>query len=262
MTTRANDTTGAKNGTVPHGLSVSSIHGQLRDAILRGEIAPGEVTTQVHLAELLGVGRNPLREALRILEREGLVVSAPNHRVRVAGLSADDAEDIYVVRIPLEVTAIRLTVPRLKSADIADLEGLLAQIKHYLSQSDLRGIRIPHRAFHQRLVDGAGERGRAIIGELFDHAERYRMFYTGGTEESWAARTPEHRAILDAAAAGDADAAAYHLAAHYLQTAARVFAAIDPTHDLDRLWSAVHGCIPDSSRLVDDLAVARSLPTA
>ena len=102
----------ARNRVVSRdGQNVANIHARLREAILSGDMAGREVTTQVALGESLGAGRTPIREALRLLQREGLVIAEPNRRVRVAELSADDAESLYVSRIALEVAALRITVP-------------------------------------------------------------------------------------------------------------------------------------------------------
>src|SRR5213079_2359537 len=118
------------------GQHVAVVHERLRDAILRGEIEAGATTSQTALAKQLDAGRTPLREALRMLQREGLVVSEPNRRVRIAELSSDDAEELYVMRIALEAVAVRITVPRLLSADVAELEGLLAQMTHFFNVHD------------------------------------------------------------------------------------------------------------------------------
>ena len=128
------------------GQSFVAVHARLRAAILSGEIAEGAVTSQATLAERFGVGRTPLREALRMLQREGLVISQPNHRVRIAELSSEDAEELYIMRIALEAVAIRVTVPVLTSADLAELDGLMAQMDHYMKLRDHVGHREPHRA--------------------------------------------------------------------------------------------------------------------
>src|SRR4051812_31402681 len=210
------------------GQHVALVHERLRSAILRGEIPAGEATTQVSLAQQLGAGRTPLREALRMLQREGLVISEPNRRVRIAELSGDDAEELYIMRIALECVAIRITVPRLTSDDFAALEGYMAQMDHYMKDEDLRGMRAPHLAFHNLLISGAGPRVSEEIDQLFDHAERYRLRW--GMKSIWDQRSAEHRAILDAAAAGDQDLAALRLAEHYARTAGLVFAGLDPEH--------------------------------
>jgi DNA-binding GntR family transcriptional regulator len=224
------------------GQNVAAVHERLRSAILRGEIPAGEVTSRVTLARELDVGRTPLREAMRMLEREGLVISEPNRRVRIAALSGDDAEELYIMRISLEAVAIRITVPSLTSDDFASLEGYMAQMEHYMAVGDQPGMRTPHRAFHHLLVAAAGSRVSQRIAELFDHAERYRLRF--GATGPWEQRRTEHRAILDAAAAADADLAAEHLVAHYAHTAALVFDAVDPERDLARLRTTIETVAP------------------
>jgi DNA-binding GntR family transcriptional regulator len=226
------------------GQHVAMVHQRLRDAILRGEIEAGATTSQTALAKQLEAGRTPLREALRMLQREGLVISEPNRRVRIADLSSDDAEELYIMRISLECVAIRITVPGLTSDDFAALEGYMAQMDHYMKDDDVRGMRTPHLAFHNLLVAGAGPRVSQEIEQLFDHAERYRLRW--GVTSIWAERSAEHRRIVESAAAGDADQAALRLAEHYARTAALVFAGIDPDHDLARLRTTMATVAPGS----------------
>ena len=118
-----------------------------------------------------------------------------------------------------------------RSHDFAALEGYMAQMDHYMKDDDLPGMRAPHLAFHNLIVSGAGPRVSQEIEQLFDHAERYRLQY--GKEGRWTDRRAEHRAILDAVAAGDEDLAALRLAEHYARTASLVFAGMDPEHDLE-----------------------------
>ena len=219
------------------GQSFVAVHARLRAAILSGEIAEGAITSQATLAERFGVGRTPLREALRMLQREGLVISQPNHRVRIAELSSEDAEELYIMRIALEAVAIRVTVPVMTAADHAELAGLMAQMDHYAKLRDPVGHTEPHRQFHHRLVYGTGARVSQEIDELFDHSERYRRRF--GAAGSWEARRAEHQAILDAVAAGDREAAANLLADHYLHTVRLVLGELDPDHDLARLRETV-----------------------
>jgi DNA-binding GntR family transcriptional regulator len=233
-----------RDSAVRDGQNVAVVHDRLRDAILAGEIPAGEATSQNALARELGAGRTPIREALRLLQREGLVVSEPNRRVRIAELSASDAEELYILRISLEAVAVRITVPRLTADDIAELEGLMAQMDFYMRRKNGIGLRAPHRTFHARLVAGAGPRVTTLIEQLFDHAERYRLAFGAIGPEGWDARRLEHRQILDAAAAGDADLAAGCLVRHYAGTAGRIFSAIDPEHDLTRLRMTIQTVAP------------------
>jgi DNA-binding GntR family transcriptional regulator len=230
---------------------VGSVHDRLRDAILWGRLAAGRTTSQVALMEEFGVGRTPLREALRQLQREGLVVSEPNRPVRIADFSSVDFESLYAMRISLEAVAIRQTVPRLRSSDLAELEGLMAQMDHYQRREDRPGLRVPHRAFHMMLVSGAGPRATRTMTQLFDHAERYRIAFGAGTPKVWEQRATEHRAILDAVADADTEAAARLLVAHYLRTAALVVDALDPARDLDNLRIAFRTVAPGAEVALD-----------
>ena len=228
------------------GQSVAAIHARLRTAILRGELNPGSIVSQASLIRTFGAGRTPLREALRLLQREGLVLAAPNQQLRIAPLTAQDFEELSIARLALEAVAIRITVPTLTSADVAALEGFMAQMDHYQRADDQSGLRGPHRAFHHCLIAASGPRVSAEIGELTDHAERYRVRF--GATGRWEDRRAEHRAILDAAAAGQADLTANHLAEHYVRTVALVFAGLDPDHDLGRLHTTLGTVAPGAIR--------------
>jgi DNA-binding GntR family transcriptional regulator len=224
------------------GQNVAAVHERLRMAILRGDLEPGSTVSLVHLARAFGAGRTPLREALRLLQREGLVIATPNQRVRIATLTAADFEEISIARLALEAVAIRITVPTLTSANVAALEGYMAQMEHYQKIGDQVGLRVPHRAFHHTLVAGAGARVNAAIGELADHAERYRLRF--GTFGTWEEHRAIHRAILDAAVAGDADLAVDRLAVHYVQTITLVFGVLDHDYNLNRLRTTIRAVAP------------------
>jgi DNA-binding GntR family transcriptional regulator len=232
------------------GQSVAAVHDHLRTATLRGELEPGSSISQAKLAGDFGIGRTPLREALRMLQREGLVIAAPNRRMRIAELTAEDFEQILIARLALETVAIRIAVPTLTSADFAALEGYMAQMEHYQKADDKAGLRGPHRAFHHTLVAAAGPRVSAEIGELTDHAERYRLRF--GAFGNWDDRRAEHRAIIDAAASGDADLAAHRLAEHYVRTSPIVFGALDRDHDLGRLRTAIRAVAPGTESALED----------
>jgi DNA-binding GntR family transcriptional regulator len=231
-----------RTAKIRDGQSVAAVYDCLRRAILRGELEPGGSVSQAYLARLCGAGRTPLREALRMLQLEGLVLAAPNRRVRIASLTAEDFEQISIARLALEAVAIRITVPRLTSSDIAALEGYLAQMAYYQKVGDQAALRDPHRAFHRTLVAGAGPHVSVQIGVLTDHAERYRLRFGGfGSENDSGA---VHRAILDASASGDAERAAERLALHYVRTIALVFGALDGEYDLSRLRITLRAVTP------------------
>jgi DNA-binding GntR family transcriptional regulator len=185
-----------------------------------------------------------------MLQNEGLVVSQPNRRVRIAELSLTDMEELYVMRISLEAVAARITVPMLTQEDHAELEGLMAQMDH-LAETSSPQLSAAHAAFHARFTAGAGERPAVLIGQLFDHAERYRRAYGLSVPGHWEKRRAEHRKILDMAKAGDQDGTAEALVKHYLRTAKIVANELDPEHNFERLRITVATVAPGALSELD-----------
>jgi DNA-binding GntR family transcriptional regulator len=218
-------------------LNNDSVYDRIRTAILHGELAPGSVMSQVVLADELGVSRTPLREALRMLQSEGLVEAEPNRRVRVAPLTAEDLEQLCVMRIALESTALRISIPRLTPEGIGRLEGYIAEMAHHARAEDYGRWAVPHRAFHRALTAPAGERINDLLGQLFDHAERYRRQHAG--PGPCASSPTGHREILEACKAGERDRGAAMLAGHLASTAFVVIGLIDPTYDPVELETAL-----------------------
>jgi DNA-binding GntR family transcriptional regulator len=191
-----------------------SVYDELRRLILQGELAPGAEISQLELAERLKVSRTPLREALRQLVSEGLVVSAGPHRsVRISTLSMTDLDDLYSMRVLGEGLAIWLTVPILRAADFERLER---DLELTTSRADADA----HGRFHAGLRIGAGARLNDELRRQFDHAERYqRAFLKLLDQEVFATKVAEHRAILDACLARDAERARDLLVDHLAGTA-------------------------------------------
>ena len=126
----------------------------------------------------------------------------------------------------------------------------MAQMEHYQKVGDQVGFRAPHRAFHRTLVAAAGPRINAAIGELTEHAERYRLRF--GAFGNWDDGRAEHRAILDAAASGDATGAADRLATHYVQAIRLVFGVLDRDRDLGRLRTTIKAVAPGAEAALKD----------
>ncbi|HLH64084.1 MAG TPA: GntR family transcriptional regulator [Solirubrobacteraceae bacterium] len=219
------------------GPGTEDVYERVRAAILDGELSPGAVMSQVALAEELGISRTPLREALRMLQSEGLVEGEPNRRVRVAPMTPEDLEGLTVMRVTLEAEALRLSVPRMDSEDIARLEGHMAEMAHYAAERDYRRWNGPHERFHRTLTAHAGERVNFVLGQMFDHAERYRRLHIGHAPTAWA--TQQHREILDACKAGDREGAAGLLAGHLARTGLEVCELLAPGYVPERLREAV-----------------------
>src|SRR5574344_2068817 len=100
----------------------------LREAIISGVLRPGERLMEIQLAEELGVSRTPVREAIRKLELEGFVIMIPRRGTYVANLSIKDINDVYEIRISLDVLAAGLAAERIEPEEIAELNRLLLEI--------------------------------------------------------------------------------------------------------------------------------------
>jgi len=227
----------ARTNSTGHSQSAEDAYERVRAAILDGDLAPGAVMSQVALAMELGISRTPLREALRMLQSEGLIEAEPNRRVRVAPMSPTDLEELCVMRVTLETEALRLSVPHLTSEDFARLEGYMAQMAHYAEVKDYRRWTSPHYRFHRALTAPAGGRVNFVLGQMFDHAERYRRLHIGHGPSAWA--TAGHREILDAAKAGDRERSTALLASHLARTGFEVLEILDPAYDPWRLKTAL-----------------------
>ncbi|MBN9624006.1 MAG: GntR family transcriptional regulator [Actinobacteria bacterium] len=205
-------------------------HERLRRAILEGELQPGRAYSQGEVSELLEIGRTPLREAVRRAQAEQLLRAEPNRKLQVADLDPADLAELYAMRVMLEPLGVRLTVPQLEAADLAAIRRTLDAHVEACEAQRLEEARRLHREFHFALFDRCGERLRGEIGDLWDHAQRYRRLYLRERADEIGllhlARR-DHEAVLAAAEAGDATGCAKLSARHMSHVALTLFAHID-----------------------------------
>ena len=239
MSTFAENNLPAVTPLPPNPGQVDVVHARIRDVILRGALEPGDQVRQERVAQELQVSRTPVREALRMLEREGLVESFANRSYRVSGFSLSDMEQLYVVRLPLEAMAIRLSIPKMDTQDLAVLKGCIAQMETYAAAEDYEQWEGPHRTFHARLIAKGGPRIGRLVEDLSAHSERYRRFRTFEAPRAWSKGFRDHRLILEACIDRDASAGARHLARHLFRTAEDVIRVTDSRHALTDLQMAL-----------------------
>jgi DNA-binding GntR family transcriptional regulator len=207
------------------------VYGQLREQILTGVLTPGLVVSQVALARELGVSRTPLREAVRMLQHEGLVAGEANRMIRVASFSIADVEELYAVRIANEALAVRLTVATMDPAADRALDQSLADMARAADGGDVDVWSADHRAFHTQLVAGSGKRLRTLLSELYDYAERYRHLYRTTEPRAMSIGAQEHERIVEACHARDGAAASDELVRHLSRTALSALTTIAPEHE-------------------------------
>ncbi len=179
---------------------------EIRDEILRGTYQPGQRLRLNELAERFEVSNMPVREAFRHLETEGIVINIPHKGAVVARLSADEMEDIYDIRIALETLATRLAVPLMTDETIDELTRWVQAMDEQMD-TVATFIKLNH-TFHETLYAASG---RKLLCEMIENL-RYRMhhyMHAFKLELGDMARIQEeHRQIVAACAARDADLAA------------------------------------------------------
>jgi DNA-binding GntR family transcriptional regulator len=211
------------------------VHARLRQLILDGTLPPGTVLSQLQLSRALGVSRTPLREALRMLQEEGLVDAEPNHRPRVKGFDSSDLESVYSSRILLESFAVALTIPTLTDDDIGTADEALRRMRTATQHEDFAEWRQAHRDFHRVLVRGAGDQVVQLIEVQAERAERYLRFYQLRDTHAWWSRDTEaeHRDLLEAIKrdqTGTRDSVKA-IGRHLARTALFVIAEAEPERD-------------------------------
>lgn len=170
----------------------------LRQAILRGEIRPGERLMEIHLAQKLGVSRTPVREAIRMLELEGLVTTIPRRGAVVADITVSDMEDVLEVRLALEELAVQIVCKRLTKEQLDELKGLAAGFRRTLDGDDVGECAQADMAFHEAIYNATGNKRLVqILNNLREQMYRYRMEYLKD-RSSHQVLAEEHAEILQA----------------------------------------------------------------
>lgn len=179
----------------------------LRHAILKGELEPGERLMEIALAQKLGVSRTPIREAIRKLELEGLVVMVPRKGAEVADITEKDLRDVLEVRTALEELSIELAM---KNMSDDDYEQLIKANETFAKDSegdDLIKIAESDVAFHEIIYMATGnKRLIQIINNLREQMYRYRLEYIKD-KSSHARLVEEHDRIIEAMRRNDTAAA-------------------------------------------------------
>ena len=150
----------------------------LRQAILKGELKPGERLMEIALAEKLGVSRTPIREAMRKLELEGLVVMIPRRGAQVANITEKDLNDVLEVRITLENMAIEKACANMTDADIRKLEQAAEVFQTSTAEGDLVKMAEADVNFHEVIYEAAdNKRLMQVLNNLREQIYRYRVEY-------------------------------------------------------------------------------------
>jgi len=221
----------------PSAATVGSTHRPLRDVvatemrrlILDGTLRPGERLIEDRLAEQLGVSRNPVREAIRVLEGEGFLDVTARRGSFVATLSAKQAADLFEIRLVLEPLGARLAAREHSPARIARMKEILARAQTDPDQSDLDTLAELHTELHSLIFE--------MTGNTYLTAMAIPMVKRGQwlLRQSAPLRTPdawsEHHGLIAAIEAGDPDLAEVLARHHVLSVRSSMRAQLPPATD-------------------------------
>lgn len=205
------------------------VYTQIRQAIMQGQLQPGERLVLDRLAASLGVSRVPVTQALKRLETQGFVTTARRGETVVVELSATDAWELYVLRIRLQPLAARYAAQRLQPDQLAEIERL-AELVAPLSGAERT---VMDRRFHEAIADASGmPRLVQILNNLWDVTEVYRAAKDTKEQDltdtiaNNAKSRHEHEAMLAALRQGDGEAAEAVERAHLVRVTKLVFRAL------------------------------------
>jgi DNA-binding GntR family transcriptional regulator len=189
----------------------------LREAILSGQIAPGERIRQEDIAERFGASRLPVREALRMLEAEGLTEHHRHKGARVPRLDMHEVDVIYQMRERIEPLALTESIPHLTEDDFRKLQEIQRKIE---SNTDIGEFLALDRELHLLTYSGCGiDQLSSMVVRLWNSTQHYRRAYMhlSGPARRWVVNA-EHRLLLDAIERRDAVDAERCLSGHIRRT--------------------------------------------
>lgn len=169
---------------------------RLRDAIIRGELAPGTRLVLETFGQEFGLSLTPIREALPVLESEGLIVQSPHKGAIVAKMDRDEIKELYAIRVAMEALATSEAVPRLTDGDLGEMARLLDALEAY--QGDWEAFLDLDKQFHLIPYRAAGRpRWLETIESLWRRSTRYMLVSTAATGAIDKIHT-DHRRLLEA----------------------------------------------------------------
>lgn len=180
----------------------------LRQAILTGEIKPGERLMEIHLADRLGVSRTPIREAIHKLEREGLVTIIPRRGAEVAQITEKSMNDVLEVRRALDALCVELACDRITEEGLEKLKAACDHFEQCVKTKDNKKIAQADVALHDIIVQATGnQRLIQLVNNLSEQMYRYRFEYIKDSSQH-KTLVEEHRIIYRSIVAKDKETAA------------------------------------------------------
>lgn len=186
----------------------------IRQAIVDGRVTPGQRLKEEELAQELGLSRTPIREALLVLQAEGLVETAPNRGATVRAYALPDLEDMYELRALLEGHAAHRAATRLTSAQLEGLRSSCERFELLIGGSDLQALVAENALFHETILTAAeSERLTGMVRQVIALPLIYKSYIWYSTEQATASYH-YHRQLTNALERGDAQRAEFIMREH------------------------------------------------
>ena len=203
----------------------------LREAILKGDLKPGERLMELQLAAKLGVSRTPIREAIRMLEQEGLAVTTPRKGAEVAKMTLKDMEDVLEIREALDELAVKLACDKMSDEGLKKLMDVKDQFETSTKTGDVKKIAEMDVKFHDVIFESTGNpKLVSLLNNLREQIYRYRVEYIKDPT-NYPVLIAEHNAIAEGLKKRDKDAAVLAMHEHVKNQALAVKGVIQCQDD-------------------------------
>lgn len=194
----------------------------LREAILKGDLKPGERLLELQLADKLGVSRTPIREAIRMLEQEGLAVTIPRRGAEVAKMTLKDMEDVLEIREALDELAVKIACVKISEEQFDMLIEKKLAFEASTQTREVKKIAEADVSFHDVIYEATGNpKLVSMLNHLREQVYRYRVEYIKN-EKNHPVLIAEHEAIVEAIRERDVEKAALAMQVHVKNQAVAV----------------------------------------
>lgn len=199
----------------------------LREAILKGELQPGERLMELQLASKLGVSRTPIREAIRMLEQEGLAITVPRKGAEVARMTIKDMEDVLEVREALDELAAQIACNKMSEEQLKQLKNIKNEFVESMKSGEVKKIAEADVKFHDIIYEATDNAKLVILlNNLREQIYRYRVEYLKNPD-NYPILIKEHEAIVEALEQRDKEKVTFAMHEHVANQAVAMKSVIE-----------------------------------
>lgn len=218
----------------PGGGDLELVYQGLRMEVFKGLLKPGDIVNQVHIAQRYNISRTPVREALRMLQAEGLIEAPFQYRMRVTAIDPAEVDSLYATWILMQSLGVLLTVSRYTTSELKKLQMSLLALSDLpppASWEAQEKWEQCHKTFHQLLIKRAGVHVIELVEQCWSRSERVRRTRLPPGEQSWETSDHEHAEIVEAYARKSLRRAVNVTSTQLARAAVGVLSQLDPDYE-------------------------------